>query len=232
MPDWKKLVGDHTAALDLASAAQQDVINEVAAHLEDVYETARTQNLSEDDAIKFALQEAGDWNVLAANIQRAKSEDTPANHRTKSFWLPTLITLAGASLSLLLIQFIGMEPRVIWIDLRHVFPRSCPLYGKISMELYWPWLASLPFFGALGAYLSRRSQGNTSTRLLAGLSPAVIMLIVMCLILPFGLALDGASLFRLVVFGVWGLLNWVAIPVALLLLGALPCLRGAQPANT
>jgi hypothetical protein len=232
MLNWKQFVREHLPVRDLALADREDVVQEIAAHLEEAYNAALASGLNEAAAAEAVLHSIEDWHVLARSIARAKSTEGLMNHRTKSFWLPTLITLAGASLSLLLIQFMGMEPRLVWIDLRHVFPRSSPLYGKISMELYWPWLASLPFFGALGAYLSRRSQGNTSARLLAGLSPAVIMGFVMCLILPFGLALDGLPLSTLVVFEFWGVVNWVAIPAASLLLGALPRLRGAQPANT
>ncbi|HET6181125.1 MAG TPA: hypothetical protein VFE61_29675 [Candidatus Sulfotelmatobacter sp.] len=228
MPDWKQLVRERMESA--APSAGQDVISELAAHLEEVYENFRLRGLTEASAIELTLQEVDNWRVLAAKIRQAKSEGASMNHRTRSFWLPVLISLGGASVSLLLIQLTGMEPRLIWIDLRHIFPASSPLYGKIGMTVYWPWLASLPFFGALGAYLSRRSQGNTPVRLLAGLSPALIMLVVMCMILPFSLALDGLSLFQLVVFGFWGLFNWVAIPAVALLLGALPFLK-QQPAK-
>lgn len=62
-------------------------------------------------------------------------------------------------------------------------------------------------------------------RLTAGLAPALVMLIVMFLILPWGIFLDGFHFFRLVGFGL-GLINWVGISAAALLLGALPFLRG------
>lgn len=138
------------------------------------------------------------------------------NHRTKSLWLPALITLLGASLSLTLTQFLGPQPRLVWI-------------GRLGMTFYWPWLASLPFFGAAGAYLSRRAQGRSRAQLTSAASPALIMLIVMCLILPWGLAIDGFDFFRLVAFGL-GLITWVAIPGFALLIGAIPFLRESEPA--
>jgi hypothetical protein len=140
------------------------------------------------------------------------------NHRTKSLWLPALVTFLGASLSLLACQFLRVQPRMLWMD-------------KTVMWFYLPWLATLPIFGGAGAWLSQRAQGATGARLAAGLSPAWIMLTVMCLILPYGLAIDGLDFFRLVAFGV-GLINWVAIPGIALMVGALPFLRsGRWPVN-
>ena len=54
------------------------------------------------------------------------------------------------------------------------------------------------------------------------------MLTVMCIILPFGMAMDGFHFFRLVGFGL-GLINWVAIPGLALLVGAAPFLRTTSP---
>ncbi len=211
MPDWKKLVQERMGALDLPPAARNNVVDELAAHLEEIYETARSQRLSEEDAVEFALQDVRDWHVLAADIQRAKSEDALMNHRTKSLWLPSLLTLLGASASLMLIQFAGLQPRLVWI-------------AHTGILLYWHWLASLPLFGAMGAYLSLRSQGSIQMRIAAALSPALVMLITMCLILPWGLAIDGFSFLRFVYFGI-GLINWVLLPALALFLGAAPFLR-------
>ena len=231
MPDWKKLARERLHASDLTVSSGEEVIQEIATHLLEVYDAARASGLPEAAAVEVTLYEVGDWDELARNISRAKSREDRVNYRTKSFWLPTLVTLSGASFSLLAIQLMGIEPRLVWIDLRDVYPPSSALYGKVGITFYWPWLGSLPLFGALGTYLSRRWQGNTRARLAAGLSPALIMLIVMCGILPWGLAIDGPSLSRLVVFALSGLVNWVAIPAIALLLGTLPWLRGPATAQ-
>ena len=133
------------------------------------------------------------------------------NARSKSLWLPTLLTLLGASVSLMATQLLGVPPRLVWIH-------------GMGVTLYWPWLATLPFFGAAGAHLSRRARGPLLARLAAGLSPALVMLIVMLFVLPWGLALDGMHFFRLVGFGL-GLVNEVVLPAFALLVGALPFLR-------
>lgn len=214
MPDWKELVRERLDARGLLGSAEEEVVAELAAHLEEAYGDARLRGMSEPLAVQLALQEVEDWRVLAADICRAKTEEDGMNHRTKSLWLPALTTLLAASVSLMVTQNLGMQPRVVWV-------------GKMGMTFYWAWLATLPLFGAFGANLSRRAQGPTRVRLAAGLSPALVMLIVMCLILPWGLAIDGCDFLRLVGFGL-GLVNWVVIPGIALLAGALPFLRGAQ----
>ena len=212
MPDWKKLARKRLFKSGLRHGTREDVVTELATHLDETYEQALSNGLTESAAIKIALQEVDDWHVLAAEIDSARSGEGAMNHRTRSLWLPALITLLGASVSLAATQFIGLQPQQVWV-------------GKMGMTFYWPWLASLPIFGAVGAYMSRRAAGQTPTRLAAGLAPAIVMLVVMFLVMPWGLVLDGFHFFRLVHFGL-GLINWVGIPAAALLLGALPFLRG------
>ncbi len=116
---------------------------------------------------------------------------------------------------LMLLQYGGFQPHLVWV-------------GKIGMLFYWPWLAGLPLFGAIGAYLSRRAQGPIRARLVAAMFPALVMLITMCLILPYGLAISGVSFLQMVHFGL-ALANWVALPSIALFLGTLPFLNEPQP---
>jgi hypothetical protein len=215
MPDWKRIVSENMSALNLPSGAREEVIAELAVHMEETYESVRAHGLSNSAAMEQTLQEVGNWRVLAEDIHRAKSEEDPMNHRTKSLWLPALLTMLGASVSLMAAQFLGLHPRLVW-------------FHDMGITLYWPWLAGLPIFGAVGAYLSQRAHGPLRSRLAACLSPALIMLTVMLLILPWGLALDGLHFFTLVSFGL-GLANWVALPAFALLIGASPFLH--QPAT-
>ncbi|HKF02067.1 MAG TPA: permease prefix domain 1-containing protein [Candidatus Sulfotelmatobacter sp.] len=212
MLDWKKLVRKRLSTQDLPHGTRDDIVAELAIHLDETYEHALSKGLTRGAAIKIALQEVGDWRVLATEIDSARCKEGPMNHRTKSFWLPVLITLLGASVSLEATQFAGLQPQLVWV-------------GNMGVTFYWPWLASLPIFGAAGAYLTRRAAGQTSMRLAACLSPALVMLVAMFLLLPWVLA--GFHLFRLMLFGL-GLINWVGIPAAALLLGALPFLRGSR----
>jgi len=208
MRDWKAFIRER-----IGVGASDEVVSELAAHLEEVFEQAQARGLNERAATEFALQEVDDWRVLAAQIRHAKKGNY-VNHRTKSLWLPALATFFGSSVSLVVCQVFGLQPHMVWI-------------GKIGMALYWAWLATLPIFGATGAHLSRRAHGGASARLTAGLSPALIMLIVMCVVLPWGLAIDGFDFFRLVGFGL-GVVNWVVIPAVALLLGALPFVSSSR----
>jgi hypothetical protein len=217
MPDWKKLVRERLASSEL-QPYREEVVSELAAHLEETFEVARSQGRSEVQAVELALHEVEDWHVLSNDIQRAKSQEGPMNHRTKSLWMPALITLLGASALLMLIQFAGFQPRLVWIE-------------GAGVTLYWHWLAGLPAFGALGPYLSRRARGTTWARLAAGLSPALAMLITMCLLLPWGLAIDGLSFLRWIQFGIM-LLIWVLFPALSLLLGTLPFLGSPRHTET
>lgn len=212
MLNWNQIVRDRLKAKRLNLADLDSIVSELAAHLEEAFDEAQTRGLTEEQALEIALQEVEDWRVLAAEIDASRCEEGTMNQRTKSLWLPALITLLGASVSLAATQFMGLQPQQVWV-------------GKMGMTFYWPWLASLPIFGAVGAYMSRRAAGQTPTRLAAGLAPAIVMLVVMFLVMPWGLVLDGFHFFRLVHFGL-GLINWVGIPAAALLLGALPFLRG------
>lgn len=260
MPDWKRLVEERLATLSLPPGEKEDVIAELAAHLEDSADTDTSASGYENLMLaqvrwpkllraierskrkeeemnrctkalllpitllfpaglvllflgRAAVLQLLIWIVCTAMLLgAAASETNRLNQRTKSLWLPALTTFFGASVWLMICEFLNMQPRVVWI-------------ARIGMWLYWPWLASLPVFGAAGAFLSQRAHGTAAARLTACLSPALIMLTVMVLILPWGLAIDGKDFFRVVAFGV-GLINWVAIPGVALLLGAAPFVRG------
>ena len=211
MHNWQRTVGEHLEACGVPREIRGEIVVELAAHLEETYEEARADDMTEAAALELALQQVDDWHALAAEVARAKSPEDLMNHRTKSLWLPALVTFLGASLSLTMSQIVGIQPRMLWFD-------------KLVMWFYLPWLATLPIFGGLGAYLSRRAHGPILSRLAASLSPALIMLTVMCLILPWGLYVERLHSLTLFGFGI-GLINWVAIPAFGLLLGAAPFLK-------
>ena len=215
MENWQQKIRQYFEERDLPRQVQHEVIVELAAHLEETEENARANGMTRAAAMELALQEIDDWHVLASKIARIKSEEDFMNQRTKTLWLPALATLFGASISLAMCQFLGMRPRLVWVL-------------GVGVSFYWPWLATLPIFGAVGACLSQRAHGLAPARLAAALSPALVMLIVMLLVLPFGLAMNGVQFLRLVSFGI-GLVNWVVIPAAALLVGALPFLHKDGP---
>jgi len=216
MPDWKVLIRGR-----LGYHADAAVVTELASHLEEVYETARAQGLSQASSNERALQEVGDWRVLAARIRRAKGDDL-MKRRICSFWLPALFTLVGASGSFVACQVFRLRPHLYVL-------RDYGLHGAIwtvELVLYWWWLAMLAVFGAIGAYLSMRSGGNLWDRLAASLSPSLFVITVMCVIFAIG----GHDLLQHLGVGL-GAVEWVVIPGGASLLGALPFLFQAKPAQ-
>ena len=206
MPDWSAFIGER-----LGRDAESAVVSELASHLEEVYEEARARGSSHAASIERALQEVKDWRVLATQIRLAKGED-PMRRRIRSFWLPALFTLVGASASLAACLFFRLKPHYVVVE-------------KACLLCYWWWLATLPIFGAAGAYSSLRGEGTPWTRLAASLSPSLFIVTVMCVILATG----GLDLLRDVGFD--GAINWVLIPGLASMLGALPFIFQSKPAK-
>ena len=84
------------------------------------------------------------------------------NRRTRTFWLPALVSLTAAMASLTISTLGGLEPRFV-------------SRGWATYVAYVPWLLMLPLCGAAGAYLSRRAGGERRACLAAGLFPVIAM---------------------------------------------------------
>jgi len=74
MPDWRKLVRKRLSSAELPDGKREDVVTELATHLDETHEHALSKGLTRSAAIKLALQEVADWRVLAAAIDAARSE--------------------------------------------------------------------------------------------------------------------------------------------------------------
>ncbi|MGB9232949.1 MAG: hypothetical protein WCC04_00920 [Terriglobales bacterium] len=85
-----------------------------------------------------------------------------ANNRTRTFWLPALVSLTMAMVCLTISNWAGQQPRFV-------------VRGWSTLVVYIPWLLALPFCGASGAYLSRRAGGEIRARLAAALFPVIAM---------------------------------------------------------
>jgi len=94
---------------------------------------------------------AGQWTWISA-----------MNTRTRTFWLPALVSLTAAMACLTISTLGGLEPRLI-------------ARGWATYVVYIPWLVTLPLCGAAGAYLSRRAGGERWACLAAGLFPVIAM---------------------------------------------------------
>ena len=218
--DWREIVRKRLRACALPPAQREPIISELAAHLEETYEAARSQGLTETEAVQLALQEAGDWNVLSKNIYRAAKEQ-PMNHRAKSLWLPSLASFAAASLFLLVLTQISMQPQFL-----------VRLNSGLGRSFYIEWLCAQLLFGALGAFLSRRAGGTRAARVVAATFPAIVLFGLWALWIPVSAFLEhNVFVLRHPLYYALGFFVWVVPPGIALLLGATPFLRQPNPSE-
>ncbi len=208
MPDWIGYVRQKLGSTGLPRDCEQEIVAELAAHLEDVGDSAAAQD------------QVSDWAALARDIRDAK--ENFMRDRLQNFWIPGLLTGVLAPCLLTLMQKLGMRPIVMFT------------HDNIVIVVYLPWLITLPFVGALGAYWSRQAGGNARNRLLAAIFPCLALAVPAVVMM---LGTTGAAFFypdlaeRLsflaIAFPIFvGV--WMVAPGAALAFGAMPFLKGGR----
>ena len=210
MPDWNKLVGERLGVLNLPSIQQAEVVNELAAHLEDSYREMRALGLSESQALEKVWAQNSSWTQMAKKIERAKRKEGTMNNRTKQFWLPAFISLASTMVLMMALQIIGTKLLMPW---RH---------ASLAWLPYVIWVVTLPVIGAVTGSLSRRAGSTAKARVLVALFPPIVV-ILLCLFLLAVLIVRGLPVYILGLPVV--LLRMVLIPGVALLIGSLPFMR-------
>ncbi len=215
MRDWATLVEGHLAGLVLEPAERAAVINELAAHLEEVCEEFGSRGIAEEDAVERTLSQVEDWRVLRHRIQSAKTKENIMTNRVKQFWLPSLVTMLLTMGLLALIQIFGPNP---WVIARK---SRWSLVAPVAV-VYLPWLLSLPVIGAMGAYLSNRAGGSRRAVFSSIVFLVLPYLVFFLLALPV-MAIFNDRLAHNIMFGALfvGLFAWVLAPAAGLLAGGL-----------
>jgi hypothetical protein len=113
MHDWKRIVRERLGVLGSDSIQREEIVSELACHLEDVYEDQRAQGRTESEAMASALAEVSGGHKLGRRIQNSKEGEM--NERTKKFWLPGLISIGAACTLLAVVAQLSYMPRVILI---------------------------------------------------------------------------------------------------------------------
>jgi len=72
MPDWNKYVRDHLAPLALDAERESQMVDEMAQHLEAVFEDALAAGASEQTAFARAANHIKDWRLLECELVRSK----------------------------------------------------------------------------------------------------------------------------------------------------------------
>jgi hypothetical protein len=213
MRDWKALVEQRLAGLALEPEERTEVIAEVAAHLEDTCEEMLRQGVTEEEAVRRALSQAGSWKELRRKIVGAKRREQIMEKRIRQLWVPGFLTLILSMLFLTVLYRLGLRGRLVWS-------------GSNAILLYTPWLAGLPFIGALGAYISSRAGGSRATVLFVSVFPAIALTFAFLFMFPFSMSIELITGRPVDFSGVATVLlkdgiGWLLVPGLSLLLGGL-----------
>jgi hypothetical protein len=213
--DWPKMVRERMQTCGLPAAQREEVVAELAAHLEETYEDALREGRNKTEAVRQALQEVEDWSVLAANVCRAKSEEDLMNLRTRSLWLPALASLFASSIFLFVLTKISLQSGVL-----------VRLNSGAARWLYAAWIISQVACGALGASLSRRVGGSRMARVVAATLPAIVILAACAIVIPVSALMQHNDfIFHNPGRLWWGTFIGAIVPAVMLLLGAAPFLQ-------
>ena len=213
MPDWQELVQRRLSGLALDAREKEEVHAELAAHLEEAYETFCKKGLPEREAVDRTMEQVSDWRDLQAKILIARRGGF-MRKRARQLWIPGFLTFMLSTFFLMTLpKIFGVHPRIVES-------------GPGTIFVYVPWLAALPFIGALGAYLSSRAGAARTIVLLASVFPVLALPAALLLMLPIGLVVKwiiGMPVdFSFVATAILREgISWILIPGAALLAGGL-----------
>src|SRR6267143_6210740 len=171
MRDWRTLVCGHLGGLALEPTERVEVIAELAAHLEESYEALLKEGAPEQVAFHRVLSQVTNWRDLQRKIFIAKRRGHIMKKRVHQLWIPGFLTMALSIVFLVTLQKLGFNARMVsWRD--------------SDIFFFAPWLVSLPFLGAFGAYISSRACGSRRTVFLASVFPSLTLTSAFLLMFP------------------------------------------------
>lgn len=268
MPDFKRLVSEQLSDLDLPPDAKDQVIAELAGHLEDsegtqvateiswrtlksTIERAKCEGETVNHQTKtvwlpgiailfpiglvllfldraFLAQQIIWWTCMAMLLCAARSERNRLNARTRSIWLPGLISLTAASLSLLAAELV--LPQYSAYFFTNGLLRSDTVVLRPSLWFYSAWLLTQVLWGGLGAFLSRRAEGTVRARIVAATFPAIVMFALWTLVIPLSALVEhNTFLWSHPQYYLLGVFFLVVPPAIALIAGATPFLQDSKP---
>jgi len=221
MRDDREFVKKSLGRLGLTPHREEEIARELSEHLADHAVALEARGLDKDAAAREAQDSVSNWPELGRKILAAEIEGTTMNYRTRVLWLPALFALTLSYVLLALIQIFGPQPSFYW------FFTGRSLMPFVAFIV--PWLLSQPVVGAIAAFWSRRAGGTVRYQILAALAPAIALLGLFLLILPFAMIVVHPVSHTMRIGSFLGLtVTWVILPALPLLLGAAPFLRTAQ----
>jgi len=215
MPDWNEIVRRELAGLALGPEERREVVAELAAHLEETCEATLRRGVSEDEALRRTLLQAGDWRHLRQRIQAARSKEGSMTDRVRQWWLPGFVALFLSMMLLMANEFIGIKPLIVSA---HGSQLSAPV-----AVIYVPWLLLLVPIGAMAAYLAGRAGGSQRAMFVSTVFPVLPHLGFFLIVFPVVLILDDHVAHNIMISGLlMSLAAWVLLPGVALLAGGLP----------
>lgn len=159
MPDWKRLIQEHLSMLNLPPDAKEDVIAELAAHLEDSAH-AGSEPCNSENPTSTQIP----WQKLIRAIERAKTEEGTMNRRTKTFWLPATAVLFATGLILLFLDRAAFLQQLIWTAcmvmlIGAVLSEAHRLHPRIR-SLWLPAIVNLMLMAVLSFTLDQLNLGE------------------------------------------------------------------------
>jgi hypothetical protein len=160
--DWPALVHRHLASVRVNERRRREINAELAAHLEDAYDSALRSGCTEAEAVACAMERVPDWRALAVAVKRSIDEDTTMTRQAITVLLPGTTILLAAATGMSLVVYATPADR--WVDPRwHVHALAAGLAFLFYLVL-----------GAIGAAWSRHAGGSRGERLVAGAFPLVL----------------------------------------------------------
>lgn len=184
MRDWNAFIRSRLPRLPLAPGREAEIREELGQLLEDSYGEARAMGASEDEAMARSLEEFPDWRELHSEICMAEEQGGVMNLRTRVYWFPMLAAVSAAVLYFLWIIPAVTAPRI-------------PEPSGVFLLL----LAPLALCGAIGGGIGWWLGASRTQRLLAALSPILLIVYAVLLAAVRGKVSDIPNLNSLWYFG-------------------------------
>jgi hypothetical protein len=213
MPDFEKLLRQRLGSW--TCPGRDEVVRELAAHLEERFQELVRQGMVPDNAVPAAFEIVGDWRALRTQIAAARRGTM--TERARCILIPGAVALLIAALA----------ERLLWP------PSNAGTFGPWTVV--WVMLVAPNLFaGAAGAAASLYAGGSRRQRIWAAEIPALSALAIFAAAFGWGIVENlGRHTFGWPAFAsaaarnlLFMFLVMFLVPAAALLAGALPFLAG------
>src|SRR5437667_6413438 len=86
MPDWQQIVSGELSGIALEPDEKSQVLEELAGHLEEDYQSLLSQGISDEGAAQRALTRVDDWQELKQMIERSEERRVGKECRATQLW--------------------------------------------------------------------------------------------------------------------------------------------------